>query len=76
MRHIFNYLFLFIIIFSSSISARDYLIIQSTTSTVSTGLLEYLGIKYNFDTFVVSSDFSTVKNESYGVICTLRNVIE
>ena len=46
MRHIFNYLFLFIIIFSSSISARDYLIIQSTTSTVSTGLLEYLGDEF------------------------------
>ncbi|MDA1284570.1 MAG: substrate-binding domain-containing protein [Proteobacteria bacterium] len=42
MKNIFNYLVLFVIIFSNTILARDYLIIQSTTSTVSTGLLEYL----------------------------------
>ena len=33
-------------LFLWSISARDYLIIQSTTSTVSTGLLEYLGDEF------------------------------
>ena len=43
MKNIFKYIALCLIVLSSPILARDYLIIQSTTSTVSTGLLEYLG---------------------------------
>ena len=46
MKFFFNYLLFFLIIFSNPILARDYLIIQSTTSTVSTGLLEYLGDEF------------------------------
>ena len=46
MKIFFNYLLFFLIIFSNPILARDYLIIQSTTSTASTGLLEYLGDEF------------------------------
>ena len=50
MKNIFKYIALCLIVLSSPILARDYLIIQSTTSTASTGLLEYLSDAFYIET--------------------------
>ena len=39
-----------IILFSTSLHARDYIIVQSTTSTVNTGLLDILSQQYFLET--------------------------
>lgn len=43
MKKIPKYLLILLIFFSNQLFSRDYVIIQSTTSTANTGLLDYLG---------------------------------
>ncbi len=50
MRPIFRYLCIFLLIFYNSSIAKEFLIVQSTTSTANTGLLEYLGDLFFEDT--------------------------
>ena len=43
MKIFLKYLIIFFVVFSNELYSRNYIVIQSTTSTANTGLLDYLG---------------------------------
>ena len=65
-----RYLFIFLVFFYGTLFSRDYIIIQSTTSTVNSGLLEILSDNFYKETGI------EVRSVSVGTGTAISNAKE